>query len=116
MNYDNHCNCLIDHLPLFHNFNYNFDEIVEHHNDTFPEEDDLDQHKIAARVLGRKASQFLNISEAIKERILNTINDNVDNTKNSAIAKDWVKNKDWDLEYATQILKEFKYGLLDKLE
>jgi predicted nucleotidyltransferase len=33
-------------------FDLNFDEIVEHHNDTFPDDDDLDQLKIAARVLG----------------------------------------------------------------
>ena len=68
-------------------FDLNFDEIVEHHNDTFPDDDDLDQLKIAARVLGRKASQFLNVSEAIRNRILNTLNDNVSDAKNSAIAK-----------------------------
>ncbi len=100
-------NDLYDILKIIeHYFGYNFDEIVEHHNDTFPEKDDLDQLKIAARVLGRKASQFLNVSKAVKKRILNTVNDNVDDAKNSAIAKDWVKNKDWDLEYAVQILKE----------
>ncbi len=110
-------NDLYDVLRIIeHYFDHNFDEIVEYHNDIFPEEDDLDQLKIAARVLGRKASQFLNISKAIKERILNTINDNVDDPKNSAIAKDWVKNKDWNLEYAVRILKEFQSGLMDNLK
>ncbi len=81
-------NDLYDILRIIeHYFNLNFDEIVEHHNDTFPEEYDLDQFKIAARVLGRKASQFLNISEAINDRILKTINDNVANAKDSVIAK-----------------------------
>jgi len=95
-------------------FDLNFDEIVEHHNDTFPDDDDLDQLKIAARVLGRKASQFLNVSEAIRNRILNTLNDNVSDAKNSAIAKQWVSKKEWDLEYAVQILEEFKLGIIEK--
>lgn len=96
-------------------FDLNFDEIVEHHNDTFPEEEDLDQLKIAARVLGRKASQYLNVSEAIKSRILNTLNDNVSDAKNSAIAKQWVSKKEWELEYAVQILEEFKLGIIEKV-
>ncbi|APY10428.1 hypothetical protein BWZ22_03860 [Seonamhaeicola sp. S2-3] len=96
-------------------FDLNFDEIVEHHNDTFPEEEDLDQLKIAARVLGRKASQYLNVSEAIKSRILNTLNDNVSDAKNSAIAKQWVSKKEWDLEYAVQILEELKLGIIEKV-
>jgi len=107
-------NDLYDILRIIeHYFDLNFDEIVEHHNDTFPEEDDLDQFKIAARVLGRKASQFLNISEAINDRILKTINDNVANAKDSVIAKQWIRNREWDLEYAVQILEEFKLGLIE---
>lgn len=96
-----------------HFFDINFDEIVENHYDTFPEEGNLDQFKIAARVLGRKASKFLNVSEAINERILKTINDNVANVENSAIAKQWVRGKDWDLEYAVEILEELKLGLIE---
>jgi len=96
-----------------HYFDLNFDEIVEYHNDTFPEDDGLDQLKIAARVLGRKASQFLNVSKAINERILNTLNDNVSDVKNSAIAKQWASKNEWELEYAVQILEEFKLGLIE---
>jgi len=108
-------NDLYDILRIIeHYFDLNFDEIVENHNDTFPEEDDLDQFKIAARVLGRKASKFLNISEFINNRILKTINENVIDAKNSPIAKQWVKNKEWDLEYAVEILQEFKLGLIEK--
>ena len=107
-------NDLYDILRIIeHYFDLNFDEIVEHHNDTFPEEDDLDQFKIAARVLGRKASHFLNISAAINKRILKTINDNVADAKDSEIAKQWIKNREWDLEYAVQILEEFKLGLIE---
>ena len=107
-------NDLYDVLRIIeHYFDLNFDEIVEKHNDTFPEDDDLDQLKIAARVLGRKASSFLNVSEVINSRILKTINENVVDAKNSAIAKQWVTDKEWDLEYAVQILEEFKFGLTE---
>ncbi len=110
-------NDLYDILRIIeHYFDLNYDNIVEHHHDTFTEVAIFDQLKIAARVIGRDSSKFLNVSEAIKERILNTINDNVGDAKNSAIAKDWVKNKDWDLEYAVQILEEFHFGLMDNLE
>jgi len=110
-------NDLYDILKIIeHFFDLNFDEIVEHHNDTFPEEGDLDQFKIAARVLGRKASKFLNVSEAISKRILETINENVADFENSVIARQWVKDKDWDLEYAVEILEEFKKGLIENLK
>lgn len=98
-----------------HFFDLNFDEIVQYHNDTFPDEDDLDQFKIAARVLGRKASQFLNVSEAISKRILKTLSDNIIDAKNSAIAKQWASKKEWNLEYAVQILEEFNLGITEKV-
>lgn len=110
-------NDLYDILRIIeHYFDLNYDDILEHHHDTFTEVDNFDQLKIAARVLGRNSSKFLNVSDAIKDRILNTLNDNVDDAENSAIAKHWIRNKDWDLDYAVQILKEFQFGLLDNLE
>ena len=60
-----------------------------------------------------RASHFLNISEAINDRILKTINDNVANAKDSVIAKQWIRNREWDLEYAVEILEEFKLGLIE---
>ncbi|GAA3573316.1 nucleotidyl transferase AbiEii/AbiGii toxin family protein [Snuella lapsa] len=95
-----------------HYFELDFDDIVEHHNDTFPEEGDFDQLKIAARVLGRKASQYLNISKEINARILRTLNDNAD-AKKSVIARQWASKNQWDLEYPVEILEAFKLGLLE---
>lgn len=107
---------LYDILKIIeHYFDLKFDEIIEHHNDVFPEEGEIDQIKISARVLGRNTSKYLRLSQAINERILKTINDNVANVENSAIAKQWVKGKDWDLEYAVEILEEFKTGLNENL-
>jgi hypothetical protein len=42
-----------------------------------------------------------------------TINDNVINFENLAIAKQWIRNKDWSLEYAVEILEELKKGLIE---
>ena len=107
-------NDLYDILRIIeHYFDLDFDEIVAHHFDTFPDGDKLDQFKIAARVLGRKASKFLNVSEAINHRILKTINENVVNVEKSAIAKQWIRDKDWDLKYAVEILEELKKGLTE---
>lgn len=107
-------NDLYDILRIIeHYFDLNFDEIVEHHFDTFPDDDKLDQFKIAARVLGRKASKFLSVSKAINDRILKTINENVVNVEKSAIAKQWIRDKDWDLKYAVEILEELKKGLTE---
>jgi predicted nucleotidyltransferase len=107
-------NDLYDILRIIeHYFDLNFDEIVEHHFDTFPDDDKLDQFKIAARVLGRKASKFLNVSKPINDRILKTINENVVNVEKSAIAKQWIRDKDWDLKYAVEILEELKKGLIE---
>lgn len=94
-----------------HYFELEYDEIIENHNDTFPEEN-FDRLKIAARVLGRKSSKFLNVSEAIKERIQSTIDKNTISPETSEIAKQWIQNKDWDLEYAHMLLEELKKGLL----
>ena len=88
---------------------------MEHHNDTFPEDDELDQLKVSARVMGRNASKFLTISKAINERILKTINENTIDVKKSSIAKQWIKNKDWDLEYAVELLLAFKEGLTEAI-
>lgn len=96
-----------------HYFELEYDEIIENHNDTFPEEN-FDRLKIAARVLGRKTSKFLNVSEAIKERIQSTIDKNTISPETSEIAKQWIQNKDWDLEYAHMLLEELKKGLFEK--
>ncbi len=107
-------NDLYDILKIIeHYYDFNLDEIFEYHNDTFSD-DDFDRFKISARVLGRKASKFLTISEEINTRILKTLTENTTDAQNSTIAKRWVREKDWELEYAVSILEEFKLGLVEK--
>jgi predicted nucleotidyltransferase len=104
-------NDLADILKIIeHYFDHNFDEIVEHHNDTFPE-DGFDQLLIAAEVLGRKSKQYLEKSETLAKRIKTVLDNNLNNESESKIAKEWARIKSWEIEYAFSILKLFKKGL-----
>lgn len=104
-------NDLSDILKIIeHYFDHNFDEIVEHYYDTFPEEG-FDQLLIAAEVLGRKSKQYLKKSEALTERIRNVLENNLKVEHESRIAKEWARIKDWEIEYAFSILKLFQKGL-----
>ena len=104
-------NDLADILKIIeHYFDYNFDEIAEHHHDTFPE-DGFDQLLIAAEVLGRKSKQYLEKSKALTERINNVLDNNLNDDRESRIAKKWARIKDWEIAYAFSILKSFKKGL-----
>lgn len=108
-------NDLSDILKIIeHYFEFNYDEILSEHYDTIPE-DEFDQLKIASRVLGRKASKFITVSDKIKERILTTLNKNTLDVENSLIAKQWIQGKEWDLEYAVSVLNEFKTGLTENI-
>ena len=105
-----------DDLPdilriIEHYFELEFDEIVEFHNDTFPEEDILDPLKVAAEVLGRKSQIYLNKSPKLAERIYKVLDDNLIDETQSYIAKNWAQKKDWEIEYAFTILKAFQKGL-----
>jgi len=104
-------NDLVDILKIIeHYFDHNFDEIMEHHNDTFPE-DGFDQLLIAAEVLGRKSKQYLQKSEALAERIKSVLDKNLGNEIESQIAKEWARIKDWEIAYAFSILNAFQKGL-----
>lgn len=59
---ENRENDLADILKIIqHYFHLAFDEIVELHNDTFPEDEEIDHMLVAARVLGRKSSHMWNM-------------------------------------------------------
>ena len=106
-------NDLADILKIIeHYFDYNFDEIVEHHNDTFPEEG-FDQFLIAAEVLGRKAKFFLTKSTALSNRIYNIIAENLNEESQSNIARKWAQIKDWEIQYALSVLKCFQKGITE---
>lgn len=105
-------NDLADILKIIeHYFDLEFDDIVENHNDTFPE-DNFDQMKIAAEVLGRKAGLFLNKSERLSERILSVLKENLSDASKSNIARDWARRLNAEIEYAHSLLEAFYKGIL----
>lgn len=100
-------NDLADILKIIeHYFIHNFDEIVEYHNDIFPD-DGFDQLLIASEVLGIKSKQYLKKSEALTKRIKELLKINLNNEKESKIAKEWARIKGWEIEYAFSILNSF---------
>jgi hypothetical protein len=90
------------------------DDIMHrHHNDTFPEEGEIDNILVAARVLGRKAKSILRKSIPLTEYVMQTLNANLGEVQKSAIAKRWAREKDWTVEYAQSVLKSFYQGIMD---
>lgn len=104
-------NDLTDILRIIeHYFEHNFDEIVEFHHDTFPE-DNFDQLIISAEILGRKAKWYIDKSEKLSERIVNILDNNLEHESQSAIAKEWARSRNWEIEYALSLIKAFKKGI-----
>jgi predicted nucleotidyltransferase len=107
-------NDLSDVLKIIqHYFDLAFDEIVESHNDIFPD-DHFDQKIIAAEVLGRKAKHFLKKSEKLSERIHQVLKSNLQDASKSQIAKEWARKLESNIEYAYKILDAFKKGITNK--
>ena len=105
-------NDLTDILRIIeHYFEHNFDEIVEFHHDTFPE-DSFDQLIISAEVLGRKVKLYIEKSDKLSERISKILNSNLEQESQSAIAKEWARNRDWEIEYALKLIKAFQKGII----
>ena len=103
-------NDLSDILRIMENyFDLEFDEIVEFHNDIFPEED-LDPLLVSAEVLGRKIKKYLDNSEELSVRINHVISENIQNSKTSIIAREWAIKKDTDINYMFDVLKVFYRG------
>lgn len=98
-----------------HYFDYNFDEILEEHNDIFPEGelDETGKFKIAARVLGRNARKYLKASERLEERVLVILEEHTSSATSSDFLKKWAVQEDWDLDLAQQILVEFETGITE---
>lgn len=101
-------------LIIEHYFDLEFDEIIMHHHDIFPE-DDFNQLKISARVLGRHARIYMLESDKLSERILSVLEQNIENPAESAIAKNWARRKEWTIAFAVELLTELKTGLTEEI-
>lgn len=104
-------NDLSDILKIIeHYYALKWDEIVEIHYDTLDKEP-FDQKNIAAEVLGRNARLYLDKSKAISERVLKVLETNLQDASKSAIAKEWARKLDVDIEYAFALLTAFQKGI-----
>jgi predicted nucleotidyltransferase len=111
---ENRENDLADILKIIqHYFDLAFDEIVQHHNDTFPENGQIDKMLVAARVLGRNVSTILRKSAPLTKYVMLTLDANLGEMHKSAIAKRWAREKNWTVEYAHEVLKQFYAGITD---
>ncbi|VXD13660.1 hypothetical protein [Marinoscillum sp. 108] len=106
-------NDLTDILKIIElSYEHDWDDIVESHFDLLDQLDETaGQLKISARVLGRKAREYLLKSETLSNRILSLMEEQLSNADSSGIARQWALSKDIDLELAMAILKEFETGL-----
>lgn len=104
-------NDLSDILRIIqHYYNLKWDEIVEKHFDTL-DKDPFDQLLIAAEVLGRNSRLYLQKSEAISARVLKVLETNLEDASKSAIARDWARKLDQEIEYAFALLGAFQKGI-----
>lgn len=93
-------------------FEHEWDDIVESHFDLLDQLDEINgQLKISARVLGRKAREYLLKSETLSYRIFGLLEKHLSDSESSEIARQWAVIKDIDVEEAMAILKEFENGL-----
>lgn len=105
-------NDLSDILRIIqHYYDLKWDEIVEKHHDTLANEP-FDRMFIAAEVLGRDVRAYLLKSETISTRIFQVLDANLIDASRSAIAKDWARRMNKDIEYAHKLLNAFKKGAM----
>ena len=93
-------------------FEHEWDDIVESHYDLLDQLDEVNgELKIAARVLGRKAREYLLKSETLSNRIFGLLEKHLSDAESSEIGRKWAAIKDIDIEEAMAILKEFENGI-----
>ena len=93
-----------------HYYNLNWDEIVEKHFDTL-NQDPFDELLIAAEVLGRNSRLYLQKSQSINIRIRKVLQSNLEDASKSAIAKEWARKLDKEIEYTFALLRAFQKGI-----
>ena len=104
-------NDLSDILKIIqHYYDLAWDEITEQHYDIL-DKDPFDQLLIAAEVLGRNSRLYLQKSQAISARVLKVLETNLEDASKSAIARDWARKLNTDIEYAFTLLSAFQKGI-----
>lgn len=84
---------------------------MKEHHDLIPDEGKFDERAFSARILGRKAKEYLDASKDLQVRIMEVLEANTLRAEDSRIAKAWASKKDWELDYCVSLLEDFKKGL-----
>ena len=105
-----------DILKIIENYNdLELESNMTDHHDLISVEKEFDELAFSARILGRKAKEYLDESKDLRERIMEVLNANTLRAEDSQIAKLWAREKGWELNYCVLLLKEFKQGLSEDL-
>lgn len=105
-------NDLYDILQIIELYNdLKFEENMEQHFDAIPEDEEFDEIRFSSRILGRKVQVYLNKSAELRERIMSVLDENIVPPERSSIARNWAREKGWDLEYCVTLLNDFKTGI-----
>lgn len=99
-------------------FLFKWDDILDNHNDILEDlQDDgeISQRLIAARVLGREATEILQKSVKVKERVFSVLENNLSDNLQSVIANDWSRKLNLNVEYTLLIIEAFLKGIKEKL-
>jgi predicted nucleotidyltransferase len=93
-------------------YNYQYDEILSSHYDTFPE-DEFDIRIIGARVLGRKAARILSKSDHLRKHVIRILEKNSSNLHDTPIAVRWAREMDANVAYAMNLIKALLTGIIE---
>lgn len=99
-------------LILQHYFTIAENDIFEHHNDLFGE-DDIDLVQIGARVMGRQMQPIVNRSRKLSDKIRSILSRQIELDERSIVAEWLVRDTDWTLVYAINLLRQLKSGMSD---
>jgi predicted nucleotidyltransferase len=104
---------LFDIINIIHHFHdLAWEEIVEQHHDLFTDSD-FDNLVISARVLGGKSREYLVKSIPLTNRVMQVLEENLQDANDSKIARQWARLKGRDVEYMQRVLSHFKMGLME---
>ncbi|EON78141.1 hypothetical protein ADIS_1338 [Lunatimonas lonarensis] len=112
-------NDLGDILLIIKNYYWMMSEfIIDNHTDlleVLTDDGENSQRIVASRVLGREAAKYLKQSDQLKERILQVLEQNINEKYKSAIAKNWAVKLDESLDYTLSLLQSFLTGIKERI-
>ncbi|MDZ7718420.1 MAG: nucleotidyl transferase AbiEii/AbiGii toxin family protein [Balneolaceae bacterium] len=108
-------NDLYDILRVIEHYNdLEYENNLKYHYDIIEEMEEFDEHRFSSRILGRKVKPYLDKSPVLKQRIESVLEKNTADASTSEIARNWAREKGWNLEYCITLLNDFKAGIGDR--